>query len=51
MKTFYAKIRLSNGAHQVITVTASDISNARQILETQFGAGSILSGPSKTKPT
>jgi len=37
--------RLSNGFHQEVRVHADSQSNARAILEAQFGKGSILSGP------
>jgi len=40
-----AIIRLPNGFHQEIHIQADSQSNAKAILEAQFGKGSILSGP------
>ena len=35
----------SNGFHQEVHIQADSQSNAKAILEAQFGKGSILSGP------
>ncbi len=40
-----ARIRVSNGAIQEITVEADNFFNARALIETQYGAGCIFSGP------
>ncbi|MDQ7081380.1 MAG: hypothetical protein Q9M41_12010 [Paracoccaceae bacterium] len=40
-----ARIRVSNGAVQEIYVEADNHANARAMIETQYGAGCILSGP------
>ena len=40
-----AVIRLPNGFHQEVHIQADSQSNAKAILEAQFGKGSILSGP------
>jgi len=36
---------VSNGSHQDVHIQADSQSNAKAILEAQFGKGSILSGP------
>jgi len=43
--TWKAVVRLPNGFHQEIHIQADSQSNARAILETQYGKGSIPSGP------
>ena len=40
-----ANIRLPNGFHQVVHVHADSQSNARAMLEAQYGRGCILQGP------
>ena len=40
-----AVVGLSNGFHQEVRIQADSQSNAKAILEAQFGKGSILSGP------
>jgi hypothetical protein len=44
-KTWTAKIKLKNGAIQEVTVQADSFFNAKAILESQYGKGSIWSGP------
>ena len=43
--TWKAVVRLSNGFQQEIRILADSQSNARAMLEAQYGKGSILSGP------
>jgi len=43
--TWKAVITLSNGFRQEVLIQADNQSNARAILEAQYGKGSILSGP------
>jgi hypothetical protein len=43
--TWQAVVRLSNGSPQAIRIVADSQSNARAIVEAQFGKGSIQSGP------
>ena len=43
--TWKAVLKLSNGFHQEIHIQADSQSNAKAILEAQFGKGRILSGP------
>ena len=43
--TWNAVARLSNGFHQEIHIPADSQSNAKAILEAQYGRNSILSGP------
>jgi hypothetical protein len=43
--TWKAIIRLPNGFHQEIHIQADSQSNAKAILEAQYGRNSILSGP------
>lgn len=44
-KTYKARIRLSSGGGQNITVDADSAYNAKQMIEAQYGKGCILSGP------
>ena len=43
--TWKAVVRLPNGFPQAIRIVADSQTNARAILEAQFGKGSIQSGP------
>lgn len=43
--TWWAVIRLTNGNQQRIEIGADSQSNARQMIEAQYGRGSIQSGP------
>ena len=43
--TWKAVVRLSNGFHQEVRIQADGQSNAKAILEAQYGRDSILSGP------
>jgi hypothetical protein len=45
MRTFQALVRLSNGLHQPVRVQADSQSNAKAMIESQFGRGCILQGP------
>jgi hypothetical protein len=45
--TWYAIIRLSNRNQQRISVLADNQSNARLMIEAQYGKGSIISGPNR----
>ncbi len=47
--TFYARVKLPNNSTQVITVQASTYSNARAMIEAQYGKGSIVGGPTTNK--
>ena len=40
-----AVVRLSNGFHQEVRIQADSQSNAKAMLEAQYGRDSILSGP------
>jgi hypothetical protein len=42
--TWYATIRLPNGNQQRVTVQADSQINARQMIEAQYGKGSIIFG-------
>jgi hypothetical protein len=44
-KSWKAKVRLSNGSIQEVTVQADSYFNAKAMLESQYGKGSIFSGP------
>ena len=48
-KTYEAKIRLSTGSVQTVTVQADSPQNARAMLEAQYGKGSIFSSPSERR--
>ena len=43
--TWKAVVRLSNGFHQEVRIQADSQSNAKAMLEAQYGTGSVLSGP------
>ena len=43
--TWKAIVRLSNGFHQEVRIQADSQSNAKAMLEAQYGRDSILSGP------
>ena len=45
MLSWYAILRLENGNQQRVDVHADNQTNARLMIEAQFGAGSIISGP------
>ena len=49
IKTFKARVRLSNGSSQEVTVQADDYFKAKAMLEAQYGKGSISSGPMETR--
>jgi len=42
-----AKVKLSNGSWQEVTVQADTMFNARAMLESQYGKGSIMIPPQK----
>jgi hypothetical protein len=44
-RTFKATVKLPNGLHQEVFVQADSQSNAKAMLEAQYGRGSILAGP------
>ena len=43
--TWKAVLKLSNGFHQEVRIQADSQSNAKAMLEAQYGRDSILSGP------
>jgi hypothetical protein len=45
MKEWKARIKLPNGSQQVIYVQADNQSNAKQMIEAQYGKGSIIGVP------
>lgn len=49
VKTYKAKVKLSNGSVQDVTVQADSPFNARAMLEAQYGTGSIFSFPSEVR--
>lgn len=48
-KTYKAKVKLPNGSAQDVTVQADSQSNAKSMLEAQYGKGSIISFPSEVR--
>ena len=44
-KTFEATIRIQGGSPQKVTVQADTYSNAKKMIEAQYGSGCILNGP------
>jgi hypothetical protein len=44
-KTYEATVRLGNGSSQKITVQADTLNNAKAMIESQYGKGSISFGP------
>ena len=48
LRTFVATIRLSNGLHQQIRIQADSQAAARAMIESMYGAGSVLQGPWST---
>lgn len=48
VKIWAAKIRLKSGI-QEITVQADNYFKAKEIIETQYGKGSIFSGPTEKR--
>lgn len=48
-KTWKAKVRLSNGSWQEVIVQADTYFNAKAMLESQYGKGSIKIGPTQTR--
>lgn len=46
LKTFRAVVRLSNGSSQEIHIQADNAPNAKAMIETLYGNGTILFGPS-----
>lgn len=47
MKTFSARIRMPDGTDIEVQVQADYASNALKLLEAQYGAGSVISGPDR----
>ena len=46
MKTKYQfKIKLKNGGIEYVTIEADNSGNARAMVETQYGSGCIMTGP------
>jgi len=45
MKQYKARIRLPNGSQQVVYVYADDGLKAKQLLEAQYGRGSLIGIP------
>ena len=45
MRTWSAKVRLSNGGLQEVYVQADSYLNALAMIESQYGRGSIVFGP------
>ncbi len=45
--TYKARIRLSNSQTQEVTVQADSQWNAKLLLETQYGKGSVVSPPTQ----
>ncbi|SKC07818.1 hypothetical protein SAMN06295937_10772 [Sphingopyxis flava] len=45
--TYRAKVKLPNGSYQVVTVQADSTSNAKSMLEAQYGKGSVTSSPNR----
>ena len=43
-KTFKAKVKLASGVQEV-TVQADDFAKAKEMLEAQYGKGSVVSPP------
>jgi hypothetical protein len=48
-KTWTAKVKLSNGAIQEITVQADTYFNAKAMVEAQYGKRNIFSGPTELR--
>jgi len=48
-KTYKAKIKLPNGSAQDVTVEADNASNAKAMLEAQYGRGSAISFPTEVR--
>lgn len=48
-RTYYARVKLANNSTQVVTVQASTYSNAKSMIESQYGRGSIMTGPTTSK--
>jgi len=44
-RTFKATVKLPNGLYQEVFIQADTQSNAKAMLEAQYGRGSILAGP------
>lgn len=49
IKTFKAKIKLSNGQYQDVTVQADNSVKARLMLEAQYGKGTVKVGPTEAR--
>jgi hypothetical protein len=49
IKTWKAKIRLTNGSIEEVLIQASNSFNAKAMLETQYGKGCIYTGPTEVK--
>jgi hypothetical protein len=48
-RTWKAKVKLPNGAWQEVTVQADSFFNAKAMLESQYGKGSVVSGPTEVR--
>jgi hypothetical protein len=48
-KTFKAKIKLKTGFLQDVTVQADNFMNAKAMLESQYGVGSVIWGPVESR--
>ena len=48
-KIFKAKVKLKNGFLQDVTVQADNFMNAKVMLESQYGAGSVIWGPTEVR--
>jgi hypothetical protein len=46
-RTYKARVKLPNGSSQNVTVQADSASNAKSMLEAQYGKGSVLSTPTE----
>lgn len=49
VQTWKAKVKLSTGAWQEVTVQADNFFNAKAMLENQYGKGKIMFGPSEVR--
>lgn len=49
IKTYKAKIRLPSGRTPEVTVQADSTHNAKEMLEEQYGKGSIFSPPTEVR--
>jgi hypothetical protein len=49
MKTWKARIRLSNGSQIETTVNAKSWSDAKALFEQTYGRGSVITGPTEVR--